>query len=399
MDEFLKILLNDLKQTRSNLSRYLTVGLIFAFFGQFYVIEPYYSLKNQEKAVEEMVLSLSSEKNTLLEEKRKAKEKIKIIKNINETTKEEIGKLPDELRNAIYEIRRQLENPDSSSTVQSRRLMLPQNIKSLEDGVRWYISNWSEKLIKNIKKEIDESSDLFDSKEKEEIEKLSSVIKKNIDFYIKNINPDFWRAYQGKISFAQGLKGVISDSFSPLFEKLSEKERDIDKNINNLSYKIKKLEESKEKIQKEKELLKKRLSSIESPIGKLPVNLTDFIKTFPVLVFIAGVVIAYTSGKNRTYGRYFVKEGLNSGIEKDKLMHIFQSYSIKEKTVSIVLLILLIIVVRSSFLIVTDKELFSTIQGNVIYTEFIFYSLTYTVSAIGLAVLIFNLYKKVDWGV
>ena len=394
MDEILKSLLNDLKQSRNNLSRYITAGFIFAFFGQFYVIEPYFSLKNQEKVVEEKVLNLSSKKNTLLEEKRKAKEKIKTIKNITETTKRKIDKLPDELRNAIYEIRRQLENPDSSSAVQSRRLMLPQNIKSLEDGVRWYVSNWSEKLIKNIKKEIDESSNLFDSKEKAEIEKLSAEIKKSINFYIKNINPDFWRAYQGKISFAHGLKGVISDSFSPLFEKLSEKEKDIDKNINNLSYKIEKLEESKEKIQKEKELLRKRLSSIESPIGKLPVNLTDFIKTFPVLVFLAGIVIAYTSGKNRTYGRYFVKEGLSSGIEKDKLMQISRIYSIKEKTVSIVLLILLIVVVRSSFLIVTDKELFLTVQGNVIYSEFIFYSFVYTVSAVGLAVLIFNQYKK-----
>ena len=394
MDEFLKSLLNDLKQSRNNLSRYITAGFIFAFLGHFYVIEPYYSLKNQEKAVEEKVLGLSSKKNALFEEKRKAKEKIKKIKYITETTKRKIDKLPEELRNAIYEIRRQLENPDSFSAVQSRRLILPQNIKSLEDGVRWYISNWSEKLIKNIKKEIDESSNLFDSKEKAEIEKLSAEIKKSIDFYIKNINPDFWRAYQGKISFAQGLKGVISDSFSPLFEKLSEKEKDIDKNINNLSYKIEKLEESKEKIQKEKELLRKRLSSIESPIGKLPVNLTDFIKTFPVLVFLAGIVIAYTSGKNRTYGRYFVKEGLSSGIEKDKLMQISRIYSIKEKTVSIILLILLIVVVRSSFLIVTDKELFSTVQGNVIYSEFIFYSFVYTVSAVGLAVLIFNQYKK-----
>jgi len=395
MDDFLKTLLNDLKQTKNNLNRFIAVGLIFSFFGQFYIIEPYYSLKKQEKSVEKEISKLNSKKKALIEEKRKSEIRIKKIKKITETTKREINKLPDQLRDAIYQIRKKLENGNSFSVEQTKRITLPENIKNLEEGVRWYISKWSENLIKNLQREIDKSSDLFDPTEKEKIKNLSAKINKEINLYIKNINPEFWRAYQNKISFAEGLKGVISDQFSPFFEELSGKKENITKSIKDYELEIKNLMEHKEKIQKEKNLLKKRLSSIESPIGKLPINLTDFIKTFPVLIFICGILIAYNFNKNRTYSKYFMKESLNSGIDKSKVMYFVEIYRFKEKTLGIVLILLLAVSVRSSFLIITDKDIFSTISG-IIYTEFIFYCFAYLISVAGLIFLIFDLYRKVD---
>jgi len=126
---------------------------------------------------------------------------------------------------------------------------------------------------------------------------------------------------------------------------------------------------------------------LESPIGKLPINLTDFIKTFPVLIFICGILIAYNFNKNRTYSKYFMKESLNSGIDKSKVMYFVE--------IGIVLILLLAVSVRSSFLIITDKDIFSTISG-IIYTEFIFYCFAYLISVAGLIFLIFDLYRKVD---
>ena len=43
------VILNDLQSNKKNVNRLLSLGILFALIGHFYVIEPYFQYKKQER--------------------------------------------------------------------------------------------------------------------------------------------------------------------------------------------------------------------------------------------------------------------------------------------------------------------------------------------------------------
>jgi hypothetical protein len=52
MAELFDILLNELRLTKKGFNRILSIGLLFTLSGHFFVVEPYFSYKKEEKVVD-----------------------------------------------------------------------------------------------------------------------------------------------------------------------------------------------------------------------------------------------------------------------------------------------------------------------------------------------------------
>lgn len=299
MTENHEMLLNDLRSLAKGFNRSLVVGMLFVIIGHFYVVEPYFKYIAQKNILTEML----NEKEPLLRDMSKRQmEMANVMEKANlsfRKTENDIYDFPNQLRKALPKIKEVFEGGNGNIVVQSASaeniddMYIPSNIKNYGDAVRWYISEWLDRTTVSLEKQaiIPLAEQLkgaaFFPDDKSRVAVYN--FRQNINAYFGSVNPDFWKDYYGgKIPFAAGLREVVKDSFKPMQERFQVGNSQMRNKIEALKANMDNAQEAIILHDVNLTKLSKRLESLESPIGKLPIELKDFIMLFPLI--LAGLI-------------------------------------------------------------------------------------------------------------
>jgi len=388
VSQHFNIFLNDFRSSIKSFNRLLSIGMVFALFGHFYIVEPYFRYTEGKRKILAKESQLKKGYETL---NRKFIRVHAIRKEIDENLiniENEIQKFPTKLRENLQKIQRiiTIDTSSSTSVLQSDLsidgMTLPEDINKIEEGVEWYIKKWLENLAAKIKKslsELDKKLEEIGITVTNDLDILIQNSVKEFEAFIDNIDMDFWRHYEtGKVRMSREMEKNFEKQFLPIRNKLSEWVNSIKKDE----------EKRKEEIQNKKneidELIHKinnlnsKIQSIESPVGKIPLDLTDFIRIFPLLIVILFVLLTLRLQKTKR-----IQHTLSNEIEKnhkpkkedeERFNHQHQhqyftacwflpSYQNRFQAIilKIALLIFFSIFLRSIWLIIEGPRLFSSI--------------------------------------
>ncbi len=330
MMELDDLVLNDLRSTQKAVTRIVSVGVFFILFCHFYVIEPYFRYKSRELAavqtisrVEQKVEHINAD---VAEIKRISDEMTRRLKGMEK----EIDVFPDRLRDELPRIQAAVER-NVSSPQEPRAMMqqsapiqgfqspgffpdLPAGIQSFEKGVQWVFENWFAQLAERIQVELvgplgaipgqfgDWGASRIDEKAKTAISAIRA--------HINDIDPGFWHHYGGvggKMDVARQLKENFRTSFQPVTVEVNQI---IDKADAIKAEKIKELENISRGLASVREKLTElslRVKAIESPFGRLPLDLSDLISLFPFI--IVAIILAYLIRAEKYISLYLLSRG------------------------------------------------------------------------------------------
>lgn len=316
------ILLDELIALKKHVNRLLAMGILFIVMAQFFIVIPYFQYQQEEKK-----LLLKWNKNT--EHLKISKQKLAKVNNVDmqiksvlKEVKRDIQNFPQELRKMLPKINKEFSTSNNSETrilsqqTQQYRTspILPSEIQTFEEGVNWYTKDRLNSIAKKLKESIViplNNLNMFSKNKK--IEDLFQKSDSDISFYITKINPEFWHTYTGKGHMAQNFSNVISTSFKPIFTEITNAQKKLTARKNLKQNEYTSFEVAMKKLKKLKSNLKNRLKVLESPIGKLPVGLIDFIKIFPIIVVI--FILMLTLNVSRSS---YLHQKLNQNIELEK---------------------------------------------------------------------------------
>ena len=301
MEKFTDLNISDLRLNKKQFNRFLSIGLIFTMFGYFYIVSPYFKYKTEEKKAN---IAYAASKDSIQKYTREAIKYHELSKNLNSELNRieyKIHQFPDELARALAMISSGGNNTSAFQQVQqtgnmNNGLGIPDNIVNYDEKVEWYINNWFEEFTTDIRENIiapaTESKLDKEINSKANIETLAANAIQMINDHIQGIDPDFWHSYQGgKVPVARRLEDVVEEALDPVFQEIDtivniskSLEKDLQNKIHTDSIAISQYKVSIKKLEK-------RIESVESPIGKIPLNLVDFVQLFPILIIILIVML------------------------------------------------------------------------------------------------------------
>lgn len=270
-------------------------------------------------------------------------------------------------------------------------LRFPPDVKTFEDGVRWYTNNWFGQTIEELKKKvIVPLADIDvggDAGLKDRLSSLSQDAVKKVSDYVHNVDPEFWRDYSGgKEPVARGLFEEVDKTMQPLYGEMTRLKDKINTATKEKKDGLSKLIHERDEIKSNESILESRLKSLESPIGKIPVGLTEFIKLFPLLIVILIVAMTiYLHRSKRLCDDWMEEYNSDKGDLDSKVsgyitsLWYLRSYKGKNLLLLLIISILTISFIRSIFLIAGDEELFiSLARREDTATRFLFISIYLT---------------------
>ena len=167
-----------------------------------------------------------------------------------------------------------------------------------------------------------------------------------------------------------------------------------------------KLEYIQKNIKKTEELkidLKNRLDTLQSPIGKIPVSLTDFIKLFPLLIIILMVMIALHLSKIKRLYAALQEKMVKQEEQTDKTAFacVIDCWYLPPYPTILQPLILAgaiaviaAVFVRSVFLVSTSPELFLSLTGKEETLQLYLYLASYLLGALTLLGCLWSIRKS-----
>lgn len=418
MAQLFDVILNDLRSNKKNVNRLFGVGILFVLFCHFYVVEPYFEYKAQERETRKALEDVEDRLSQLTEQLKHIRPASKRAHKTLSDIRRRIEGYPDHLRNMLPEIDRALKARPSlqryqgssqafqarqpiqqyqrNIPVQAGRIILPPQITTFESGVRWYIEKWFSDLIVELEQEVvNPVIKLKSGQGGAEAPNLGDMAKKaseKLRAHLAGVDPQFWRSYEGgKVPVALELQQVMEESFGPLEREVSKL---LKKTVKDIETQEKMSETIKDKLtetQKFKEELESRLDSLESPIGKLPLNLTDLIILFPFLIVILTVMTAVSLHKSSQLCIALWRElKMDKGDADSAAFHRYTdcwylppySSSVQPLVILAWLAVSIAIFLRSSLLVIGEPELFMSLAGEVQYVKRTLFAGLYIVGAI-----------------
>lgn len=301
MQNFIDLHITDFRLNKKQFNRFLSIGLIFSIFGYFYIIAPYFEYKTEKIIIdaEHAISTANIEKHT--QEVQKYNQLNKELNSELRKIRNEVQGFPDKLARSLalindggnntMDFQQQMQNTSSNNN-----LGIPDNIQGYNSRVKWYINNWFKEIIDDIHEKIilpvTESKLNLESKSENNITALATTAIQKIDNHIQGIDPNFWHSYHGgKVPVSHGLEDVVETSLAPVFSEI-----DTIVNISNQMQEAlqKKIQDDSDRIIQIKEniqILEQRINSVESPIGKIPLKLVDFVQLFPLLIIVLIVML------------------------------------------------------------------------------------------------------------
>ncbi|GAG15370.1 unnamed protein product, partial [marine sediment metagenome] len=230
MTKLFEVMLNDLRLTKKNFNRWLSVGMLFALLGHFYIVEPYFKYKAQERTAGLELKEKQIKFKELSERFNRLDEANKGIDSALKKIKTQIQGFPDHLQSMLPRIDNAVSSTLSSQIYQQSRpryienITFPPEVTTFQDGVRWYTKNWFSNVITQLEEGVIKPVlGLEEEKETASGNELNSLSKNAIEkihAFVENIDPDFWRSYRnGKVPVARDLKATVEESFNPIYEE------------------------------------------------------------------------------------------------------------------------------------------------------------------------------------
>ena len=323
MQDYFSLFLGDFRGSVKSFNRMLSIGIIFTLFGHFYIMEPYFNYGTEKQKLESTQSQLEKEHKALDKDLADVRKSLGEIDESLEGIKKEIRNFPSRLRGAIKEIEKIMLSPGSGSDLATQgapRLVdgknLPVNIKSVKDGVKWYMKQWADDILQRVQEEL--TAPVI--KLKNEIKMLD---EKNFEGLVRQrvekfriyldaaVGRDFWEHYRGKVAVSGEMEEKFQNQFLQIPEKINEMLGNIKKEELARRAELKNKKQDIDDLDKKTHALESRIQSTESPIGKLPLKLPDFIRLFPVIMVILCVMLAFQLRKTKR-----IQRSLSGEIEK-----------------------------------------------------------------------------------
>ncbi len=396
MASYPEVILNDLQAARRNFNRLVRIGLLITLVCHLYVIEPYFLYRAEERAASEGLREGQARIRELSGQLAPLEKAVRDVHTALEDIKERIRAFPDHLQAMLPVLQSRVESqgrrryPEFSAIQQSgppeRQFLenapleqpaMPPGIRTFEEAVRWYTNQWFDGLTRALDEDVigpvlevrRGSSNGAAGK----LSRLSAEAVRKVRHYIETVDPDFWRSYgRGKVPVARGLYEVVSESFDPLYREIEALSREIREDIRKRKERIEDIEKT---LGRSRDLLKElesRLETLESPIGRIPVGLTDFIKLYPLLLAALVAAIAFHLRRSRDLQGILMEElsGGGSGLDGKALNYQGRCWYLppfRNMLYPLILVTLLLLLtglfVRSVLLVAGEPGLFTSLTS------------------------------------
>ncbi|WDP88491.1 MAG: hypothetical protein HUN04_01530 [Desulfobacter sp.] len=307
MDKTAGLLIDDFRLAKKKLHRLFIIGLALALGAQFYVVEPYVSLKQREAGLNRSQKeSRTAIKHSLEKETRLRQTKNKVNKELT-AIRERINEFPDRLRRDLSRIRetlavRQAGGPSPTPQQQSLSqpldraqsgpaIPIPGRIKEFSPAVLWYIDDWFNRLMEDLDRSAAAPLRLLAADTgisgADRLAPLAGEAVQALNKHIQKIDPGFWHSYGGtggKREVAAGFRQELNRVFSPIETEVDRILNQSKKHLAVRSGQLKIMNRELEQIRKELEGLSQRISPLESTFGPIPLELKDLIRLFPFIL-------------------------------------------------------------------------------------------------------------------
>lgn len=314
MTQLFDVILTDLRSSTKNVNRLLSLGILFALVGHFYVVEPYFQYKSQERAEKKALEEKENEVKQLSDQLDRIKSLSQGANNTLAEIEKRIDGFPDHLRNMLEKIQQALlsrpSSPASQTGAPSRveGISIPPQITTLEKGAPWYVEKWFNDLIFDLESGVVKPVlKLKDGQKADQSPKITDMVNSALEklrTHLAAVNPNFWRSYQGgKVPVAYELQEVVKENFDPVKIRISKLLEHATNETKNRENEMKTIKKDLEKTQGRSKKLESRLNSLESPLGRIPLGLIDLIVLFPLLIVILIAMVTFAFQKS---GRLYI---------------------------------------------------------------------------------------------
>ena len=330
MAELFDILLTELRGAKSSVNRIAGIGALFALLSHFYVVEPYFHYKVNESSARAALPAVTKKMEATTAEIGRIKQLSTQIRKSLDSIGKDIDGFPDRLREMLPRLQAALQRPRSdrsadeqpflqnqiqrsqarvplqqsplpsaNSPAAALELNLPSQVQTFEEAVRWYSEGWFEHLLGRVDQELviplAARSETITPEQTTALGQAAQSAVNAIRGHIAGIDPDFWRHYGGpggKVDVAQQLRREVGEAFQPVNQKVLDLVQQTETAKKTLDQQLATIQSELLATRNSIDTLSDRVKSIESPFGRLPLDLTDLIVLFPFIVAITSVMLA-----------------------------------------------------------------------------------------------------------
>ncbi len=145
-----------------------------------------------------------------------------------------------------------------------------------------YEQIFHDKVLPTLAALQDGGTPLFD---KAEQEKQFTVVREALHRHV-SANPIFWHTYQGKGAMGVRLQDAMESLWVDIAARMAPVIKDLDQRIASTRERRATLKANSAALVKQRKELTVRLTRIQSPIGNLPIGLTESVLLFPIVLAI-----------------------------------------------------------------------------------------------------------------
>ena len=337
MAELFDILLAELRSGKSSVNRIAGIGALFALLSHFYVVEPYFHYKAKEGSARAALPAVTQKVEATTAEIGRIKNLSTQIRESLDSIGKDIDGFPDHLREMLPRLQEALQRPQSNPRIGEQpflqnqiqrpqaptgqiqdqnafrpslfeqagrsstdlELALPPQIRTFAKAVQWYFEGWFEHLLGRIDQKLvqplSDRSETIAPEQTAALKKTAQAAVNQIRGHLDAIDPEFWHHYGGpggKVDVASQLRQQVGQAFEPVKNKVTSLVDQAENAKETLEKELIGIQTELEATQQNISNLSSRIKSIESPFGRLPLDLTDLIVLFPFIVAITTVMLA-----------------------------------------------------------------------------------------------------------
>jgi hypothetical protein len=297
MTQFFEIIFNDLRSSKRSVNRLLSIGILFVLLGHFFVVEPYFPYKEQEHEQTKLRDNVKAIRQSILNT-------LDAIEFQIETYPAHLG----QVRQKIYDV---IWLEPSSEPLPVGKITIPADTE-FKDGMRYYVENWFSNLLDELNNGIvTKVSELQNGNQELEAFNHEIEAKKAMERFkagldrLETDNPEILTDYEGN-------KG--DEATAMLQQNLEIAFAPVKFNVSGL---LKRTEDRLTEINEGINELETRIGSLESPLGPIPVGLTDFVILFPLVIVTLVVMVTVALQKSCRLFMAFRREGASSDAPID----------------------------------------------------------------------------------
>jgi len=145
-----------------------------------------------------------------------------------------------------------------------------------------YEQSFTKRILPALATLQEENSSLFDS---DELERQFNVVRESLRQHVAD-NPTFWHTYRDKTGMSIKFNNEIKKLWSAIAIRMEPVMKGLGERITNIRDMRTSLKKDRDALKEQREKLMVRLTRIQSPIGNLPIGLTEAVLLFPIILVI-----------------------------------------------------------------------------------------------------------------